>query len=102
MVEHNLPRPSGVLPPPLCTPCSSHQFGEMIHANEENQKHFIDRYLEEGFKPDYWWMDAGWYVNNGSWVNVGTWEVDKKRFPPWPAGHLRPRPCQRSQDAGLV
>lgn len=81
MVKHNLPRPGGALPPPLVTPCSSHQFGEMIHANEENQKQFIDRYLEEGLRPDYWWMDAGWYVNNGSWVNVGTWEVDRKRFP---------------------
>ena len=81
MVAHNLPRPGGKLPPPLNTPCSSHQFGEMIHANEENQRQFIDRYVEEGFRPDYWWMDAGWYINNGSWVNTGTWEVDRKRFP---------------------
>jgi alpha-galactosidase len=81
MVAHNMPRPGGSLPPPLWTPCSSHQFGEMIHANEENQKAFIDRYVEEGLKPDYWWMDAGWYINDGTWVNTGTWEVDTKRFP---------------------
>ncbi len=81
MLAHNLPRPGGKLPPPLNTPCSSHQFGEMIHANEANQKYFIDRYVEEGFRPDYWWMDAGWYVNHGTWINTGTWEVDKKRFP---------------------
>jgi len=81
MVAHNLPRPGGNLPPPLWTPCSSHQFGEMIHANEDNQKAFIDRYVEEGLKPDYWWMDAGWYINNGTWVNTGTWQVDPNRFP---------------------
>ena len=34
----------------------------MIDANEQNQIMFIDRYLEEGLKLDYWWMDAGWYV----------------------------------------
>jgi len=81
MIVHNLPRSKGKLPPPLLTPCSSHQFGEMIHANEENQEFFIDRYVAEGLKPDYWWMDAGWYVNNGKWTNTGTWEVDTKRFP---------------------
>jgi alpha-galactosidase len=81
MVAHNLPRPGGALPAPLWTPCSSHQYGEMIGANEENQKMFIDRYIEEGMKPDYWWMDAGWYFNDGTWVNTGTWEVDTKRFP---------------------
>ena len=81
MIDLNIPRPGGKLPGSLWTPCSSHQFGEMIRANTENQKQFIDRYIEEGMKPDYWWMDAGWYVNDGMWQNVGTWEVDTKRFP---------------------
>ena len=81
MLEYSLPRPGGTLPPPLLTPCSSHQFNEMLNANEENQKHFIDRYLEEKLNPDYWWMDAGWYFNNGTWVNTGTWEIDTRRFP---------------------
>ena len=63
------------------TPCSSHQFGEMIHANEQNQELFIQRYLDEGFHIDYWWMDAGWYVNKSGWPNVGTWLVDSNRFP---------------------
>jgi alpha-galactosidase len=81
MVEHNLPRPGGKLPPPLMTPCSSHQFGEMIGANEANQKHFIDLYLEKGLKPDYWWMDAGWYPQQQGWTQVGTWEIDPARFP---------------------
>lgn len=81
MFAHNLPRYGGQLPTPALTPCSSHQFAEMINANGENQKLFIDRYVEEGLGIDCWWMDAGWYVNNGGWPNTGTWEVDRKRFP---------------------
>ena len=80
MVAHNLPRPEGGLRP-LLPACSSHQFAEMIQANETNQKLFIDRYLEEGLKIDYWWMDAGWYLNQSGWPNTGTWLVDSNRFP---------------------
>jgi len=53
----------------------------MVKANEENQIMCIDRFVEEKFKIDYWWMDAGWYVNKTGWPNTGTWEVDTKRFP---------------------
>lgn len=82
MVAHNIPRPNGQPPGPLLTPCSSHQFGEMIQADEASQKLFIDRYLEEKLAPDYWWMDAGWYFHYGQgWPQVGTWEVDTARFP---------------------
>ncbi len=81
MLAHNLPRPGGKLPLAQMAACSSHQFGEMINANEANQKLFVDRYLAEGLKIDYWWMDAGWYVNQTGWPNTGTWEVDTKRFP---------------------
>jgi alpha-galactosidase len=72
---------TGDVPQPLFTPCSSHQYGEMIHADEASQITFIDRYLEERLDPDYWWMDAGWYPNETGWPNTGTWEVDPKRFP---------------------
>lgn len=81
MREYGMPKPGGKISEPLLTPCSSHQYAEMINANEENQKMFIDRYIEERLKPDYWWMDAGWYVNKTGWPNTGTWEVDKARFP---------------------
>ena len=81
MMEHNLPRPGGKLPAPQFVASSSRQYAEMINADEAKQKMFIDRYIEEGIKLDYWWMDAGWYVNKTGWPNVGTWEVDKKRFP---------------------
>jgi alpha-galactosidase len=82
MLAHNLPRTAdGKLPPPQIVACSSHQFAEMTQANEENQKLFVDRYLEEGMKLDYWWMDAGWYPCGGDWTRTGTWEPDKARFP---------------------
>jgi len=81
MMAYNMPRVDGKLPKPQLTPDSSVQYTEMSQANEENQKMFIDRYIEEKIIPDYWWMDAGWYVNGGSWPNTGTWEVDTKRFP---------------------
>ena len=81
MLAHNVPRPEGDLPSPLHAACSSHQYAEMIHANEANQKMFVDRYLERGMPLDYWWMDAGWYPCDGSWPKTGTWEVDTERFP---------------------
>lgn len=81
MMAHSMPKPGGSLPQPMLLASSSRQFDEMIKANEANQIQFIDRYLAEGIKLDYWWMDAGWYVNKTGWPNVGTWEVDTNRFP---------------------
>lgn len=81
MMAHSMPKPGGKLPPPQLVASSSRAYEEMIHANTENQIMHIDRYLEEGFRLDYWWMDAGWYVQQQGWPQVGTWEVDPKRFP---------------------
>jgi alpha-galactosidase len=82
MMAHAMPMPGGRLPPPQLEASSSRQYDEMIKADENNQIMFIDRYLEEGIKLDYWWMDAGWYVHHGGgWPRVGTWEVDTARFP---------------------
>ena len=81
MMAHSMPKPGGHLPMPQFVASSSRQYDEMIKANETNQMLFIDRYLAEGLKLDYWWMDAGWYINKTGWPNVGTWEVDPKRFP---------------------
>jgi alpha-galactosidase len=82
MMAHSMPKPGGKLPPPQLVASSSRQYDEMIKANETNQVMFIDRYLEEGIKLDYWWMDAGWYNHHGGgWPRVGTWEVDTNRFP---------------------
>ncbi|MBI4662190.1 MAG: alpha-galactosidase [Verrucomicrobia bacterium] len=82
MMAHSMPKPGGKLPQPQLLASSSRQYDEMIKANEINQIMFIDRYLEEGIKLDYWWMDAGWYVHHGGgWPRVGTWDVDTNRFP---------------------
>jgi alpha-galactosidase len=82
MMAHSMPKPGGKLPPPQLVASSSRQYDEMIKANETNQCMFIDRYLDEGIKLDYWWMDAGWYDHHGGgWGRVGTWEVDTNRFP---------------------
>lgn len=86
MLAHNLPRPGGKPLSVQMAACSSHQFGEMIHADSASQKLFVDRYLEEKLPLDYWWMDAGWYWCDGQWPKTGTWEVDTNRFP----GGLRP------------
>ena len=81
MIAHSTPTNNGQPLAPELAGCTSSYFGEMIHANEENQKMFLDRYVAERLGIDYWWMDAGWYLNNGHWDNVGTWEVDPARFP---------------------
>ncbi|MDY0165248.1 MAG: alpha-galactosidase [Thermoguttaceae bacterium] len=81
MMAHSMPRPGGKLPPPQFVASSSRAYEEMIGANEANQIMHIDRYLEEGLKLDYWWMDAGWYIQQHGWPQVGTWEVDPNRFP---------------------
>lgn len=81
MVARNLPRVDGKILEPLLVANSSHQYNEMLNANEQNQIEMINRYAEEKLPLRYWWMDAGWYVNDGKWVNTGTWEIDRKRFP---------------------
>jgi alpha-galactosidase len=63
-------------------------YSEMVNADEQKLKDYMDRYIEEGLKLDYLWVDAGWYVgaHENNWPFVGTWEVDTNRFP----GGLRP------------
>ena len=83
MMAWNMPRTAdGSLPPPILPGNTSLWFSEMENANEENQKYFIDRWVEEGINLTHWWMDAGWYeTHTGKWWTTGTWKVDKKRFP---------------------
>lgn len=81
MMAHSTPKDHGKPVSPMVTAASSDQFAEMTRATAKDQIFFIDRYLDEGLKLDYWWMDAGWYVCKGDWGTVGTWEVDRERFP---------------------
>ena len=70
MMKHSMPKPYGKLPEPRVLGSSYRVYGEMVNATEENQIMFIDRYIEENIKLEYWWMDAGWYPCDGGW---GTW-----------------------------
>lgn len=82
MIKHNLPRTAdGRLPPHHHAASSSAFYMESTGATEANQIAFVDRYIEEGIKPDYWWIDAGWYDYDDYWLNVGTWRPNSKRFP---------------------
>ncbi len=81
MLAHNMPQTGGKLPGPILAGSSAWQYGEMVGANEENQKMFIDRYLEAGIPLDYWWMDAGWFVFKYNCVHADRWEADRNRFP---------------------
>jgi alpha-galactosidase len=81
MFAHNHPKHYGKPLSPILAGCSGWQFPGLM-CNQAGEIEFIDRYLEEGIKLDYWWMDAGWYPCDGTgWPKVGTWEVDKKRYP---------------------
>ncbi len=80
-IAHNLRRPGGKLPPTQWCGTSEVGTNMMINATEENQKTYLDAYLVRGFKPDFWWMDAGWYPCAGDWTRTGTWEPDPARFP---------------------
>ena len=53
MIAHNIPRLNGKLPPALMPGGSSNQMNEMQNANEENQKQFIDGYLDNGVPISY-------------------------------------------------
>jgi alpha-galactosidase len=61
MIAHNLPRPGGKPVRPQWAGQSGPVYHEMSRATEENQKMFIDRYLEEKLGIDTWWMDAYWF-----------------------------------------
>jgi len=81
MITHNLPRPSGQLPPPQLAGGSGRHTIEMQEANEENQLRYLRQDLDAGLPLDYWWMDAGWYPFRDGWWNTGTWDPDPQRFP---------------------
>lgn len=78
MHAYNLPRFEGTLVQPFL---GTNWGVEMHQADEASQVTYFDRCVEEGVKPDVWWMDAGWYPCNGTWEPTGTWEVDRARFP---------------------
>jgi alpha-galactosidase len=78
MRAHNMPKPGGKLPATHWAGTSGVQFADMRFANEQNQMQFIDRYLEENLKIDYWWMDYAWFYHTPP---DARYEADLARFP---------------------
>ena len=55
---------------------------EFSGTTEQNQIDAINTYLQKGFEPDAWWIDAGWYPCNYDWViGVGNWHLNKDNYP---------------------
>ncbi len=75
-VAHNIPRPNGKLVPTHYAAC-----GGNLQPTAADELAWLDGYVREGVKLDFWILDAGWYPDKGGWWNTGTWEVDKTRFP---------------------
>jgi alpha-galactosidase len=99
MNEYNLPRPGGKPVAPIFSGQAGYANSWMYEATEENQKAFIDRFLEIGIKIDCWWMDTGWFYDQSVpppqwtkemealnkegrlWEKFNIWEVNRVRFP---------------------
>ena len=81
MLAHNLPRPGGKPVKPIFTGCASGLFMPSLKTTETDERQFVDAFVRERIKLDYWWIDAGWYPCSNWWDGVGTWEVDNRRFP---------------------
>ena len=81
MLAYNVPKPGGQPLPPMTAGFNGYYISVDLLTTAEDQKSWIDKYVENGLDIDYWWNDAGWYVNSGSWMNTGTWEPDPVRYP---------------------
>ena len=80
MLVQNFPKDHGKsVSPKLAGFCGNYFLEYRTHQKAEVE--FIDRYVEEGLSPDWWWIDAGWYPCGENWWRVGTWEVERERFP---------------------
>jgi alpha-galactosidase len=79
ILDCNVPRPNGQLPPAI------HSASLGLHQSEKTETDGIALFVKEHAGLTHWWMDAGWYpcpdVKDGWWPGVGTWEPDPIRFP---------------------
>ena len=72
MLAWGLPKPDGKPLEPMLPGSNTDLLGYTT-TSEQNQKEFIDRYVEEGIGINWWWIDYGWHA--------GGWEVAKDRYP---------------------
>jgi alpha-galactosidase len=83
MLAHNTPKPDGKPIQPMLSACNGNHYPGII-TNAAEEKVFLEGYLREGIRPQFWWQDAGWYpCDPVGWPKTGTWEVEKSR---WPGG----------------
>ena len=85
-LDRIIPKVEGKPLPCLLNGTSFDSSLEFCFSNETSNLACYDKYVENGVRPDIWWLDAGWYDYNigdeaKDWVRVGTWEYDKERFP---------------------
>jgi alpha-galactosidase len=80
MFDQNFPKEHGKPLSPKLAGFAGNYFPG-YRTDQKGEIAFIDRYVEEGIKLDYWWIDAGWYPCPVDWGPVGTWEVDRNRYP---------------------
>lgn len=81
LVEHNLPRPGGKLPPPS----TAIAVGD-FPSSAQGVIAALQQYLDQGVRVDYAWLDAGWYRIDevAKWIDspgIGSWVADPRRFP---------------------
>jgi alpha-galactosidase len=85
MLVHNVPKPGGKPLPTMLSAmnCSTYGYTGMT---EESQRLYIDRFVQEVYKLDWWWVDYGWeedmppgVFEHGQLSKL--WKPDKKRFP---------------------
>ncbi|NLH98833.1 MAG: hypothetical protein GX446_04995 [Chthonomonadales bacterium] len=94
MMAHNVPRPDGKPIQPMLSACNGNHYPGII-TNAAEERRFLEGYLREGIRPQFWWQDAGWYpCDPVGWPKTGTWEVDKSR---WPGGIRAVSDWARSQ-----
>lgn len=80
---HIVPRENGRPLPPMLVLHNWMAEGkpEFTAATEANQCGALRAYLDNGLRPDIWWIDAGWYPCDYDWCRLGDWRPDPARFP---------------------
>ena len=62
MLKHNIPRPGGKLPSPKLGAWIVGYGAWMFNSQEKDHLMFMERYIQEDIKLDYWWMELGWFI----------------------------------------
>jgi alpha-galactosidase len=91
MLAHNMPRPNGRLPAPMCPTQNVGAYGSnMLGINAASDLQDLAADVTERFAAaadgvcDHWWIDAGWYQvppEATDWTWTGTWSPDPARYP---------------------